>query len=147
VALNVAHAPDRLAAQLFAALPPVALLGALELLMSVARTGLPHGSRTPPATQPASGAPGVALDRTPSGNGHRTPATVAPAALEDRTSDAKQYGAAAPNARSRVRALVARERAGGPPVTAAEVIAVTGRSRRRAYELLRDARTEGEETA
>jgi hypothetical protein len=32
-------------------------------------------------------------------------------------------------------------------VTAAEVIAVTGRSRRRAYELLRDARTEGEETA
>jgi hypothetical protein len=26
----------------------------------------------------------------------------------------------------------------------AEVIAVTGRSRRRAYELLRDARTEGE---
>jgi hypothetical protein len=147
VALNVAHAPDRLAAQLFAALPPVALLGALELLMSVARTGLRHGSRTPPTTQPASGAPGVALDRTPSGNGHRTPATVAPAALEDRTSDAKQYGAAAPNARSRVRALVACERAGGPPVTAAEVIAVTGRSRRRAYELLRDARTEGEGTA
>jgi hypothetical protein len=45
VALNVAHAPDRLSAQLFAALPPVALLGALELLMSVARTGLPHRSR------------------------------------------------------------------------------------------------------
>jgi uncharacterized protein DUF2637 len=45
VALNVAHAPDRLAAQLFAALPPVALLGALELLMSVARCGLPHTSR------------------------------------------------------------------------------------------------------
>jgi hypothetical protein len=37
-----------------------------------------------------------------------------------------------------------RERAGGPAVTAAEVIAVTGRSRsrRRAYELLRDARAE-----
>jgi hypothetical protein len=52
VALNVAHAPKRLAAQLFAALPPVALLGALELLMSVARTGLPHQSRTPPTTQP-----------------------------------------------------------------------------------------------
>ena len=33
-------------------------------------------------------------------------------------------------------------RAGGPSVTAAEVMAVTGRSRRRAYELLRDARTE-----
>jgi Protein of unknown function (DUF2637) len=138
VALNVAHAPERLAAQLFAALPPVALLGALELLMSVARTGLPHTSRT----LPVPGAPGVALDHTPSGNGHRTPATVAPATLDDRTSDAKQYGAAAPDARSRVRSLVARERAGGPTVTAAEVIAVTGRSRRRAYELLRDARTE-----
>ena len=46
VALNVAHAPDRTSAQLFAALPPVALLGALELLMSVARTGLPHHGRT-----------------------------------------------------------------------------------------------------
>jgi hypothetical protein len=45
-ALNVAHAPDRTSAQLFAALPPVALLGALELLMSVARTGLPHRDRT-----------------------------------------------------------------------------------------------------
>ena len=48
VALNVAHAPDRTSAQLFAALPPVALLGALELLMSVARTGL----RTPTAPRP-----------------------------------------------------------------------------------------------
>jgi hypothetical protein len=147
VALNVAHAPDRLAAQLFAALPPVALLGALELLMSVARTGLPHTSRTPPATQPAPGAPGVALDRTPSGNGQHPPAPLTPADPQDRTTDADPDPAAAPDVRSRVRSLVARERAGGPPVTAAEVIAVTGRSRRRAYELLRDARTEGEGTA
>jgi hypothetical protein len=76
VALNVAHAPERLAAQLFAALPPVALLGALELLMSVARTGLPRTSRTPPPTQPAPGIAGVALDRTPNGNGHCTPTTL-----------------------------------------------------------------------
>jgi hypothetical protein len=143
VALNVAHAPDRLAAQLFAALPPVALLGALELLMSVARTGLPHSSRTPPATQPAPGAPGVALDRTPSGNGHRHPAALASALPQNRTTAADPDPAAAPDVRSQVRALVARERAGGPTVTAAEVIAVTGRSRRRAYELLRDARAEG----
>jgi hypothetical protein len=34
------------------------------------------------------------------------------------------------------------ERAGGPTVTAAEVMAVSGRSRRRAYELLHDARAE-----
>jgi hypothetical protein len=143
VALNVAHAPGRLAAQLFAALPPVALLGALELLMSVARTGLPHTSRTLPATQPAPDTPGLALDRTPSGNGHRSPAEFAPGVPQDRTADADPDATAAPDARSQVRALVARERAGGSAVTAAEVIAVTGRSRRRAYELLRDARTEG----
>jgi hypothetical protein len=142
VALNVAHAPERLAAQLFAALPPVALLGALELLMSVARTGLPHTSRTPTAAQPAPGAPGVALDRTPSSNGHRHPAALAPTAPQDRTTDANPDVTAAPDARSQVRSLVARERTGGLTVTAAEVMAVTGRSRRRAYELLRDARAE-----
>jgi Protein of unknown function (DUF2637) len=142
VALNVAHAPDRLAAQLFAALPPVALLGALELLMSVARTSLPHTSHTPPATRPVPGASGVALDRTPSRNGHRHPAALASALPQDRTTNADPDPAAAPDARSQVRALVARERAGGPQVTAAEVMAVTGRSRRRAYELLRDARAE-----
>jgi hypothetical protein len=49
VALNVAHAPDRLAAQLFAALPPVALLGALELLMSVAAPLPPASSRPLPS--------------------------------------------------------------------------------------------------
>jgi hypothetical protein len=68
---------------------------------------------------------------------------LAPALPQGRTTDADQDPAAAPDARSQVRALVARERAGGPAVTAAEVIAVTGRSRRRAYELLRDARAEG----
>jgi hypothetical protein len=143
VALNVAHAPDRLSAQLFAALPPVALLGALELLMSVARTGLPHTSRTPAPTT-GGGAASAVLDPTTSGNGHRTPTALAPAIAQDRTPGADQNPAAAPDARQQVRALVARERAGGPKVTAAEVIAVTGRSRRRAYELLRDVRTEQE---
>src|SRR5215211_4726190 len=117
VALNVAHAPDRLAAQLFAALPPVALLGALELLMSVARTGLPHTSRTPAPTLGAAAA-GPALDRTPSGNGHRTPTTLTPAALQDRPASADQDPGAAPDARQQVRVLVARERSGGPQVTA-----------------------------
>jgi hypothetical protein len=141
VALNVAHAPDRLAAQLFAALPPVALLGALELLISVARTGLPHTSRTPAATVGAVAA-SAALDRTASGNGQRTPTALAPAALQDRLSSADQDPATAPDARQQVRVLVARERSGGPQVTAAEVVAVTGRSRRRAYELLAAVRTE-----
>jgi hypothetical protein len=138
VALNVAHAPNRLAAQLFAALPPVALLGALELLMSVARTGLPHTSRTPGPTV-GTGAAATALDLA-AGNGHRTPTTLA--LPQDRTPGADQDPAAAPDVRQQVGVLVARERAGGPQVTAAEVVAVTGRSRRRAYELLRDARTE-----
>jgi hypothetical protein len=144
VALNVAHAPERLAAQLFAALPPVALLGALELLMSVARTGLPHTSRTPGPMDGAAAA-GLALDLTASGNGHRTPTALTLAMAQDRTTGADQDPAAAPDARAQVRVLVARERSGGPKVTAAEVIAATGRSRRRAYELLRDARTEHEQ--
>jgi hypothetical protein len=135
VALNVAHAPDRLAAQLFAALPPVALLGALELLMSVARTGLPHTSRTPSPTV-GTGAAATALDLA-GANGHRTPTTRA--LPQDRLPGADQDPAAAPDVRQQVRVLVARERAGGPKISAAEV---TGRSRRRAYELLRDARTE-----
>jgi len=74
------------------------------------------------------------------GNGHRTPTTLALA--QDRTPDVDQDPAAASDARQQVRTLVARERSGGPTVTAGEVVAVTGRSRRRAYELLRDARTE-----
>ena len=106
--------------------------------MSVARTGLPHTSRTP---APTAGA-GAALDPTTSGNGHHTPTALTLAMAPDRTPGADQDQGAAPDARQQVRALVARERAGGPKVTAAKVIAVTGRSRRRAYELLRDVRTE-----
>jgi hypothetical protein len=64
--------------------------------------------------------------------------------LQERTTSADHGASAALDPRQLVRALVARERSGGPPVTAAEVITVTGRSRRRAYELLRDARTEQE---
>jgi hypothetical protein len=48
VAINVAHAPDRQAAQLVAALPPVALLLSVELLMLVARRCL--ADRTAPAS-------------------------------------------------------------------------------------------------
>jgi hypothetical protein len=114
----------------------------LEPLMSVARTGLPHTSRTPsPPARHAIAARDTAA-RTPSGNGHRHPAALTPAVLQDRTGQADQDTTPAPDARSQVRALVARERGGGPAVTAADVIAATGRSRRRAYELLRDARAE-----
>jgi hypothetical protein len=70
------------------------------------------------------------LDSTPSGNGHRHPAALNLALPQDRTTAADPDPATAPDARSQVRALVARERAGGSTVTAAEVMAVTGRSRR-----------------
>src|SRR5215218_6814041 len=134
VALNVAHAPDRTSAQLFAALPPVALLGALELLMSVARTGLPHESRTRLAT-PSSG------DRD---------ATAAPAGWPqlpalDRSPTAGNGSGPQRDSRARVRELVAHERATGTRLHAREVAAAAGISQRRAYELLRAVRAEDQQ--
>jgi Protein of unknown function (DUF2637) len=127
VALNVAHAPDRLAAQLFAALPPVALLGALELLMSVARTGLPHTDRTPTAEDRNLTATAVAWPQLPAPD-HRT---------------AADNGSGPPrDSRTRVRELVARERATGIRLAARDVAAAAGISERRAYELLRAIRAE-----
>ena len=108
------------------------------ILMAPYRTGLPHTNRTPGPTESAV----AALDPTAGGNGQRTPTTLALAVPQDRTTGADQDPPAAPDARHQVRTLVARERSGGPKVTAAEVIAATGRSRRRAYELLRDDLTE-----
>jgi hypothetical protein len=134
VALNIAHAPDRMAAQLFAALPPIALLGALELLMSVARTGLPHTTRTE-----------AAEDRSDNRN-----ATAA--ALARRQLPAPNHTAAAGNgtapqrdSRTRVRELVATERATGARLHARDVAAEVGISQRRAYELLHDLRAEESE--
>jgi Protein of unknown function (DUF2637) len=129
VALNVAHAPDRLAAQLFAALPPVALLGALELLMSVARTGLPH-TRTP-----------TAEDR--GGGGDPTATVVARPQLPAPDHPAGGNGSGPPrDSRTRVRELVVRERATGIRLHARDVAAAAGISERRAYELLRAIRAE-----
>jgi hypothetical protein len=134
VALNVAHAPDRLSAQLFAALPPVALLGALELLMSVARTGLPHTARTTTAEDRSS-------DRDPTATAVDRPQLSAP----DRSTAAGNGSGPQPDSRSRVRELVAHERATGTRLAAREVAAAAGISERRAYELLRAVRAEGEQ--
>ncbi len=141
VALNVAHAPDRLAAQLFAALPPVALLGALELLMSVARCGLPHHNRT---TTTATAAAGSA-DRTEDTD--RTATDRAPAAgprptLPGRSTADGNGAAPHRDSRARVRELVATERATGQRLAARDVAAAAGISERRAYELLRALRAE-----
>ena len=134
VALNVAHAPDRLSAQLFAALPPVALLGALELLMSVARTGLPHTDRTPTAE-------GRSGDRDPTATSVARPQLPAP---EHRTASGNGSRPQR-DSRTRVRELVAHERATGTRLQAREVAAAAGISERRAYELLRAVRAEGEQ--
>jgi Protein of unknown function (DUF2637) len=163
VALNVAHAPDRLAAQLFAALPPVALLGALELLMSVARCGLPHTDRTS-ATTPARSADRSAtqaprhplrspVTASPQFRGRRRrrriprphlAAVTAPRprqAPPGRTATGGN-GSGPRDSRARVRELVARERATGTRLAAREVAAAAGISERRAYELLRALRAE-----
>jgi hypothetical protein len=143
VALNVAHAPDRLSAQLFAALPPVALLGALELLMSVARTGLPHTDRGA-----AEQAYSVARDGTADG---RSSVAVQDSRLAarpqlptpDHTAAAGNGSGPQRDSRARVRELVTHERATGTRLHAREVAAATGISERRAYELLRALRAEG----
>jgi Protein of unknown function (DUF2637) len=131
VALNVAHAPDRLSAQLFAALPPVALLGALELLMSVARTGLPHTDRTATAQD---------------GNRDRDTTAAAVAAPQlpalDHSTTAGNGSRPQRDSRTRVRELVATERATGTRLAARDVAAAAGISERRAYELLRAVRAE-----
>jgi hypothetical protein len=145
VALNVAHAPDRLAAQLFAALPPVALLGALELLMSVARCGLPHHDRTTTtatadvlsvdSTQdPGRDATATAADRTAAAGPRPT--------LLGRTATAGNGSGPHRDSRARVRELLAAERATGTRLAARDVAAAAGISERRAYELLRDLRAE-----
>jgi hypothetical protein len=132
VALNVAHAPDHISAQLFAALPPVALLGALELLMSVARTGLPHTDRTPAAEDRGG-------DRDPAEVTAGQPQLPAP----DHSAAAGGNGSGPPrDSRTRVRELVARERATGIRLAARDVAAAAGISERRAYELLRAVRAE-----
>jgi hypothetical protein len=122
VAINVAHAPDRLAAQLVAALPPVALLLAVELLMILARRTLAH-TRAPQAqlgaSDPQPGAPGAP-------DGH----------------------SGAGDARAAVAELVAQERAGARPrLTGRQVAALVGVKERRAQVLLREFRANPDQAA
>jgi hypothetical protein len=144
VALNVAHAPDRTSAQLFAALPPVALLGALELLMSVACTGLPHHGRTTAAEDRSGDRTGTAADRSSiavvaPGDGGLAARPQLPA--PDRSAAAGN-GSRPRDSRAWVRELVAHERATGTRLHARDVAAAAGISERRAYELLRAVRAE-----
>jgi hypothetical protein len=138
LALNVAHAPAHVAARLVAALPPLALLAAVELVMSEARRALAHP-----------GAP----DRVGAASLHAATASVAvrtaPAsALTQRGAALGQPASAVTGAvdagdtRARVRALLVREHAGGPRLTGKQVAAAVGIKPRRAQELLRELRAE-----
>jgi Protein of unknown function (DUF2637) len=113
VAINVAHAPPTDAARLVAAVPPIALLLAVELLMILARRCLAHTSA--PQAQP--GAP--------------TPHTPALANV-----------AGAERVRAAVAELVAQEQAGNRPrLTGKQVAGLIGVKERRAQVLLREFRT------
>jgi hypothetical protein len=112
----------------------VALLGALELLMSVARTGLPHTDRTP-AAEDRSG------DRDPTATAVAWPQLPAP----DHRAVGGNGSRPQRDSRARVRELVAHERATGTRLAAREVAAAAGISERRAYELLRAVRAEAEQ--
>jgi cytochrome c oxidase subunit IV len=138
LALNVAHAPDRLAARLVAVLPPLALLAAVELVMSEARRTLAH----PDAPQRAGAA---LLDPTAASSAVLAmPARVmtqrgaTPAAPRLEATRAVDAG----DSRTRVRALLAGEQAGGPRLTGKQVAAAVGIKPRRAQELLRELRAE-----
>jgi hypothetical protein len=123
IALNVAHAPHALAAQLVAALPPAALLASLELVLSEARR-----SRTPPQSAPA------APDQP---RGEAEAAAVQPP--QGRSPQPRRSAArSVQGARLIVRKLLTRE--GAQPVTARHVMAAAGVGERRAYELLQQER-------
>ena len=113
VAINVAHAPDTNAARLVAALPPVALLLAVELLMILARRCLAHMSA--PQAQPGALQPHLA---------------------------APTDGTGAQGVRAAVAELVAQEQTGTRPrLTGKQVAALVGVKERRAQVLLREFRT------
>src|SRR5215211_5510720 len=122
VALNVAHAPPHTAARLVAALPPAALLAALELVMSEARrlrARADHAQADAPPTP--------------------DPAQPAPERSDDKAVVDLQAARAAHEAvgsRVLVRSLLAEDRS----TTVETVMARTGLKRGRAYELLRQER-------
>jgi hypothetical protein len=98
--------------------------------MSVARTGLPHTDRTP-----------TAEDRSGDGDPTAIPAGRPHLPAPDHRA-AGNGSRPHRDSRTRVRELVATERATGTRLRAREVASAAGISERRAYELLRAVRTE-----
>jgi hypothetical protein len=125
IALNVAHAPHSLPAQLVAALPPAALLASLELVLSEARRGRSAPSPTPGAEPPAT-APAQPTPAAPEPVEHATVASL------DEATTAREVVAS----RVVVRTLLAQDHG----VSVEAVMQRAGIGRRRAYELLRQER-------
>ena len=117
-------------------------------LMSVARTGLPHRDRTETAEDRSGGRDATAADCS-----RVTVVAAADGSLAARPQlPAPDPSAAAGNgsvpprdSRTRVREVVAHERATGTRLRAHEVAAAVGISQRRAYELLRALRAEDQQ--
>jgi hypothetical protein len=138
LALNVAHAPNRLAARLVAALPPLALLAAVELVMSEARRALVHPS-APDRAGVASLHAGIASTAVRAAPAR---ATIQRATARTAPLSAAPAAVGAGDSRARVRALLAGEQAGVPRLTGTQVAAAVGIKPRRAQELLRELRAE-----
>jgi hypothetical protein len=109
-------------------------LSALELLMSVARTGLPYSSR-------------IAAAEDGGADRDVNAATVVRPQLPTADPGPTAGNGSGPHrdSRARVRELVATERATGTRLHAREAAAAAGISERRAYELLRAARAEDQQ--
>jgi hypothetical protein len=125
IALNVAHAPHNLPAQLVAALPPAALLASLELVLSEARRSRSAPSPTPGAEPPTTAS-------APSAQAAPAPAQHTTAPNLDHATAAQAAGAS----RVVVRTLLAQDHG----VAVEAVMEQAGIGRRRAYELLRQER-------
>jgi len=142
LALNVAHAPDRLAARLVAALPPLALLAAVELVMSEARRAL-AGSSAPSRIDDAHSDPASASAAVPAAaTNAMTAAMTAPVAAWTASALMPASGVGAGDSRTQVRALLARKQADEPQLTGKQIAAIVNVKPRRAQKLLRELRTE-----
>ena len=135
VALNVAHAPDRLAAQLFAALPPGRAAGGVGAADE-------RGPHRPAAHHPHPDRGGPQRRPRPHRDGDRQAAAARtrPRCGRRQRQPARSLTAAVGSA-----SWSPSERATGTRLHAREVAAAAGISERRAYELLRAVRAEDAE--
>lgn len=137
IGFNIAHAPDALTAQAVAAIPPLALMLAFELLMrqipTVARSDR-TATRPHPAPDPAESAPFVRLPATMPDLDPTEPGAPTDQAGPDPTSTLP--------VRDQARQVFAERLAAGEPVTGAALARALGISDRYGQRLLAELRAE-----